>query len=57
MTPFEEFYEDIFKPALERLANYESGPVFTGGDDIKAASWDRKASYLLFMFINGEDAP
>lgn len=56
-TPFELFYHGTFEPLLEKLDNYESGPVFSGGHDIKGASWDRKAAWLLWMFINGMEAP
>lgn len=57
MTPFEEFYEETFRPLMAKLETYASGPVFTGGATINQASWDRKAAYLLFMLINGMDAP
>lgn len=57
MTEFEAFYAEIFKPNLAALDNYDSGPVFTDGAGIDQASWDRKACFLLFMFVNGMDAP
>ena len=56
-TDFEAFYEDTFQPLLEKLAHYNSGPVFTNGHDINGASWDRKAAFLLWMIVNGMDAP
>lgn len=56
MTEFERFHEWVKEP-LARLSHHESGPVFTGGDDIKEASWDRKMSYLLFMFTKGMPPP
>ena len=56
-TEFEAFYEDVFQPNLDALSTYESGPVFSDGYGIDIASWDRKAAFLLFMFVKGMDAP
>lgn len=56
-TPFEVFYETQFQVYLERLADYDSGPIFANGFTIKDASWDRKAAYLLYMLVNGMPPP
>jgi hypothetical protein len=56
-TPFEEFYEDVFGPNLDALDTYESGPVFSNGHDIREASWDRKAAFLLFLLVNDMPPP
>jgi hypothetical protein len=53
-TPFEQFYESTFKPALDHVT---SGPVFNNGHTIDQASWDRKAAYLLFLVMNGQSLP
>lgn len=57
MTEFETFYETVFKPLLENLARYESGPVLSGDQNIKEASWDRKAAFLLWMNVKGMQPP
>ncbi len=57
MTEFETFYEDTFHPLLAKLAAYDSGAVFSSGHTINNASWDRKAAYLLWLIVNGKDAP
>lgn len=57
MTPFEQFYEETFEPLLAKLKTYDSGPVFTDGSTINDVSWDRKAAFLLYMIVNGMDAP
>ena len=48
MTPFEQFYANTFKPALDALEAHDSGPVFSDGSGIAGASWDRKAAFLLW---------
>lgn len=54
MTPFEKFHEEVFQPTLAQLDEYDSGPVFTNGHGIAEASWDRKASYLLWLVATGQ---
>lgn len=56
-TEFETFFEETFNPLLDKLATYDSGPVFSDGGTINDASWDRKAAYLVWMIANGMDAP
>lgn len=57
MTEFEQFYENVFKPNLAALDTYPSGPLYSSGHTINGSSWDRKAAYLLFMFVQGLPAP
>lgn len=57
MTPFEEFFATVWQPYIDRLATYDSGPVFTGGRTINGASWDRKAAFLLWLIIQGKSPP
>ena len=57
MTDFEIFFAEVYGPMLDRVEGYDSGPVFSDGSSIAGASWDRKSAFLLFLLIQGKDAP
>lgn len=56
MTEFERFFVWADE-TVKKLDTHESGPVFSDGSGIKDASWDRKYSYLLFLFTKGMSPP
>lgn len=56
MTEFELFHKWVME-TLEKVETYPSGPVFSDGTTIAGASWDRKMSFLLFMFTKGMSPP
>lgn len=45
MTDFERFFADEWPKLIEGV---KSPPVFSNGNTIEGASWDRKAAWLLF---------
>lgn len=56
MTEFEAFHRWAMEQ-LDKLETYPSGPVFSDGTGIAGASWDRKMSFLLYMFTKGVPPP
>ena len=55
MNEFEEFFE-WFSGALEQVTS-RGESVFSNGHTIDEASWDRKAAYMLYKAVKGEEPP
>lgn len=55
MNEFEQFFE-WFQQALEQVTS-RGEPVFSDDAPIDGASWDRKAAYMLYKAVKGEEPP